>query len=742
MKNLSRIFRTSLLALSAARLAFGAEPPPPPAETPKQIPLLAQFDQNGDHRLDATERRNARAFLSKQGTLPPVFGNGRPGIAAQATALEPTKPGEKLAIATILTLPDRPLYDPTIFRTVALEFEDADWEKELADFAPTDVLVPATLTLDGKKYLGVGVRFKNPAAEPETGLGYKRALEVVLNYTNPDQSVDGHRQLILLDSSSDATVLRTILYSHVARQYIKAPRANLVRIAINGENWGTYVNVEALDEVFIKENFGTGGGSWWSVSPGGNLAYLGTNIDAYRKSYHLLSAENSEAWSALAELCKIIDQKPTPEWEEALAKRLDIDSVLNYFALENAVINQDGYGSKEGNYGLYLGPDGRFRFVPLDAEASFRLMEYSEIEKRPQRRGPESHEPKKDVSSTGVTGPGGAKSGHSAKDFPKQTATDLAMMLSYSFVNKADTDFDNKLSRDEWQSFARSWFVVMDEDLVGKLSRDQFVEKFRTLLTPASGIDGRTKQSFGKDDAAGMIGRDFFKVLDRNQDGFITSEEVTATFAQWFPEWSSSKPATITQPALQRAFNTLFSRTTFQADQSFIVNRNVPENIGEDRAEGGRGRGRGGDGIGFGPLRFRGGRGNRGNARTLVTYSAQLNPLAGIDEDDKPLLLKVLLIPRWKQQYLGHVRDLAENWLDWKKLGPVAKQYHDLVSDEMQKETHKADSYEHFIQEFDQDTTEGQRDGDAASSLKSFVAERRKYLLRDENVANAGNEKP
>jgi len=739
MKNFPSILRTGILLASAA-FAF-AEGTPSPTESPQEIRLVAQFDQNGDHQLDATERRNARAFLARQ-TAAFTPATSRPGIVPQVAALEPTKPGEKLNLATSLSFPDRSLYEPKVFRTVSLEFEDADWEKELSDFAPTDVLVPATLTLDGKIYPGVGVRFKNRNAEPETATGYKRALKVVLNYSNLGQTISGRRQLILLDAATDATMLRTVLYSHVARQYIQAPEANLLRVAINGENWGTYVSVEPFDDVFIKEKLSATAGSWWSVSPGGNLAYLGANPDAYRKSYHLKSAENPEAWNALIDLCKIIDQKPTnPDWEPSLAKRLDIDSTLKYFALENVLINQDGYGSKEGDYGLYLGEDGRFRLVPLDAEASFQLVEYSEMEKRPQRKSSEAREPKKD-GTTAAGGPGKPPTGLTKKDFPKQTATDLAMLLSYSFVNKADSDYDNKLTKDEWMTFARAWFVVMDEDLVGKLTRDQFVEKFRTILTPASGIDGRTKQSFGKDDAAGMIGRDFFKAMDRNQDGFLVSDEINETFAQWFAEWSSSKPATITQPALQRAFNTLFSRTTFQADQSFIVNRNVSEIGGDDRGGGGRGKGGGGNGVGLGPLRFRGsGRGNRGETRTLVTYSAQLYPLAGLDENDKPLLAKLLLAPALRQRYLAYVHDIAENWLDWKKLGPVAKQYHDLISDEVQKETHKANSYPHFVQEFDQDPTEGPRDGDAAASLKIFAAERRKYLLKDENVANAGGDK-
>ena len=58
------------------------------------------------------------------------------------------------------TFPGKPLYEPTVLRTLFLDFEDKDWEAELADFHSTDVEVPATLTVDGKKYPGVGVHFR------------------------------------------------------------------------------------------------------------------------------------------------------------------------------------------------------------------------------------------------------------------------------------------------------------------------------------------------------------------------------------------------------------------------------------------------------------------------------------------------------------------------------------------------------------------------------------------------------
>jgi hypothetical protein len=91
-------------------------------------------------------------------------------------------------------------------------------------------------------------------------------------------------------------------------------------------------------------------------------------------------------------------------------------------------------------------------------------------------------------------------------------------------------------------------------------------------------------------------------------------------------------------------------------------------------------------------------------------------------------------VPALRTRYLDYVREITENWLTWEKLGPVAQRYHDLISTEVEKETHKANSYAHFVQEFDQETTAGGRGGDAATNLKSFITERHRYLLEDDNV--------
>ncbi len=753
-------FCTGLLLLMGAAYAPAAEPPAlystpavkdlnqPDAATAQQsanpvqpfpeLKLVDQFDRNGDHRLDAAERRAALAWLAGHPPATPPPPPGLPGHLApqQPASLEPVKPGERVSPADVATSGNQPLYESNELRTLFLDFEDAGWEKELADFARTDVLVPARVSVDGRSLAGVGVRFHDRSVPTFYSAGYKRSLDLTLDYTAAGQSLGGQRELRLLDARTDPTFLRTMLYSRVAREYGPAPRTGFVRVVINGEDWGVYVNVQPFDENFIQEYFHTAAGARWIAGPGGNLAYLGDKPEAYRRSYRLLSPDDPAAWAALMKFCQVLKEAPPGELRAALEPLLDIDSTLMFFALENTLLNQDGYGSDTGAYGLYLDANGRFHLIPQDAGESFRLRQVSEYGERPaERREPDrSGGDKKTGASDEVP------KGYNPQDFPHQTGTDLAMLLSYSFINKADTDLDGKVSRDEWLAFARTWFLVMDEDYTGQLTPDQFLAKFRLLITPVSIADGRTHQTYGKDDPAGIIGRDFFAAMDDDHEGKLTQEKMTRAFDRWFTAWSDPKTGRLVQSQLQRGFGTLFTRSKFQADQAFIAKRNDSRPTADEH-EGGRGRRGAGSSVGVGPLRFLGlGRhGGRGEgSRGLVTFSEELDPLAGLDDATKPLLARLLAVPALRTRYLEFMKDIADHWLTWDKLGPIARSSHNLIAAEVAKDTHKPASYEHFVQELDQDTTQGAREGDEAPSLKNFITERSAYLHQDD-MLSGGN---
>jgi len=70
-----------------------------------------------------------------------------------------------------------------------LQFENADWEKELSDFYNSDVDVPAMLTVDGRAYRDVGVRFRGMSSYAFVPEGSKRSLNVSIDFAKNAESL-------------------------------------------------------------------------------------------------------------------------------------------------------------------------------------------------------------------------------------------------------------------------------------------------------------------------------------------------------------------------------------------------------------------------------------------------------------------------------------------------------------------------------------------------------------------------
>ncbi len=73
-------------------------------------------------------------------------------------------------------------------------------------------------------------------------------------------------------------------------------------------------------------------------------------------------------------------------------------------------------------------------------------------------------------------------------------------------------------------------------------------------------------------------------------------------------------------------------------------------------------------GFGFGPPGSRPGGRPGGEPRPP---KADLDPLVGLDNSRTPLRSRLLAVPSLRALYLDHVRAIANDWLDWAKLGPV-----------------------------------------------------------------------
>jgi hypothetical protein len=338
--------------------------------------ILAQFDKDGDGYLNAAERKAARAYLA---STPRRGGRGFGGGGFGGGNLTPGRPGPKVKPSDVKTYTDEPLYDLPTLRTFFLEFEDADWEKELADFYHTDVDVPAKLTVDGKVYPDVGIHFRGQSSYSTVPEGGKRSLDVSIHFVHEEQRLGGYRSLNLLNSNADPTFLRTVLYQYVSRQFIAAPKANWVRVVINGESWGVYVNTQQINSDFAKEWYGSTKGARWKV-PGsprarGGLAYLGDDPAQYKGIYEIKSKDDPKSWADLIHLCKVLNETPPEKLEKALEPIFDLEGALKFLALDKAVINNDGYWTRASDYSIYQDAKGIFHVIPWDANETFREPE-------------------------------------------------------------------------------------------------------------------------------------------------------------------------------------------------------------------------------------------------------------------------------------------------------------------------------------------------------------------------------
>jgi hypothetical protein len=326
-----------------------------------QVKVVAKYDKDGDGRLNRAERAAVRAALAATVTAAPRGRRG--GVTAS--------PGPRLNAADVRPpYPRGNLYDLATLRTIFLQFENQDWEDELGFFFNSDVDVPATMTVDGRTYRDVGVHFRGASSFRNTPAGFKRSLNIAMDFADDDQDVGGYRTLNLLNVNNDATFLRGILYTEIARHYVPTPKMNHVRVVINGESWGVYLNAQQFNGDFIREWFKPAGGARWKApgSPRGRagLEYLGADVDAYKQIYEIKTSDDPESWAALMRLCQVLYTTPADRLEAALAPILDVDATLRFMAVEIAMANPDGYWTRASDYNIYRDTAGRFHLIPHD----------------------------------------------------------------------------------------------------------------------------------------------------------------------------------------------------------------------------------------------------------------------------------------------------------------------------------------------------------------------------------------
>ncbi|MCE5250845.1 CotH kinase family protein [bacterium] len=309
------------------------------------------------------------------------------------------------------------LYQETELRTIYLEFAQANWWQLLTWNYITDTDIPANLIFEGVTYPGVGVRFRGNTSYMMVMNSLKKSFNITIDYTDPDQKLMGYKTLNLLNSNADASFLHEVLFFTIARNYIPCPKANFVKLVINGVNWGVYINSQQDNSDLIDEWFLSDDGDRWKAVSGGGIAmnpqipdslrtnpqifglnkdaerpnqggggnpgggfasgekalmWLGSNTSAYQAAYELKTAHSADPWASLIRTCDILNNYPLEQLPDSLVTVMDVDRWLWFLAVENVFADDDGYLVKGADYLLYFEPEsGRLHPIEHDGNESF-----------------------------------------------------------------------------------------------------------------------------------------------------------------------------------------------------------------------------------------------------------------------------------------------------------------------------------------------------------------------------------
>jgi spore coat protein CotH len=369
---------------------FGGPPGGRGGPNAPDLEIVKDFDLDKDGILNAAERKKARESLAKTNTSRGGPGGGGPGGRRGGPGgrrggrggpggggnRPEGKIGPKVSPSDVTNDTKSKFFDTKALRTVFLEFEQSDWEKELAEFKPTDVEIPATMIVDGKTYPNVGVSFRGASSFFSIAEGSKRSLNISMDYMDDKQKLYGYKSLNFLNCNGDSAMMSSVLYSELGGEKMAVPKVNFVKVVINGHSWGIYSNAQQFNKTFLKENYDSKKGNRWKVngSPQGDagLRYTGDDLKAYKSKYELKSKENEQAWKDLANLCKVLNETPVEKLEAALEPILDIEGALWFLACDVAFINSDGYWTRASDYSIYQNEAGKFHILPHDMNESFR----------------------------------------------------------------------------------------------------------------------------------------------------------------------------------------------------------------------------------------------------------------------------------------------------------------------------------------------------------------------------------
>ena len=221
----------------------------------------------------------------------------------------------------------------------------------------------------------VGIRLRGNTSRNAA----KKSFKVSFNSFTAGGKWNDLEKLNLNGNHNDPSMLRArLVWDYMREQGYVAPRISHVKLYINEEYRGLYINVEHVDEEFLKKRFKHDHGNLWKCTYPSDLADLGDDPESYKltpywdseqRIYELKTNKVLDDYTAIRDLCHTVGTASDSEFQCALESVFDVDGFLKLAAVEILVGHWDNYIGNQNNFYLYERPsDGRLMMISYDVD--------------------------------------------------------------------------------------------------------------------------------------------------------------------------------------------------------------------------------------------------------------------------------------------------------------------------------------------------------------------------------------
>lgn len=318
------------------------------------------------------------------------------------------------------------LFNKDSIISIDIKADEKDWASMLEN-ATQEEYISCDVTINGTTFKSVGIRPKGNSSLSTVASSDSDRFSFKFEFDHyiEGQTCYGLDKLVINNVQADATYMKDYLsYDLMTYMGVATPLYSYTNVTVNGDSWGFYLAVEALEESFAQRNYGSDYGMLYkpesmgargngvmkdfenndaddqatdkgnqaakpntnnNTAATGNLAggmkngfggggsgggtdliYTDEALSSYSNIFDYEVFEGDES-----DYEKVIEALKNLNNGTNLEKYINVDETLRYFAVNTVLVNLDSYFSNmKHNYYLYE-ENGQLSMLPWDYNLAF-----------------------------------------------------------------------------------------------------------------------------------------------------------------------------------------------------------------------------------------------------------------------------------------------------------------------------------------------------------------------------------